>query len=290
MVRRIFLITFALILSAIFGHQSTAAEITCISAWGNRVTEDNNYKPHFEDRFPSGRRPKPTTCQEILIKGEIASGDSSKFARIVRDNHPFLDQVTLWSSGGLVEEALKIGQLIRKAMLKTYSPIVWGYNFGSDGVGRLDSTEFTPVCKGATCNCASACALIWAAGITRGGGLVGLHRPSIQSTSFANLPPDQASILYRQLLRVIEQYLIEMEVPSRFMEMMTDTSSTDIRWLDIKESTQLEEVPSIAEWITASCGGTFHSTLLSDNSSQVATCEAKKIDMARDSISVVSGN
>jgi hypothetical protein len=66
-------------------------------------------------------------------------------------------------------------------------------------------------------------------------------------------PPDRASILYRQLLLDIGKYLSEMEVPQRFIEFMMDTTSAEIRWLTNDEAESMEEVPSIAEWLAATC-------------------------------------
>jgi hypothetical protein len=46
-----------------------------------------------------------------------------------------------------------------------------------------------------------------------------------------------------------------MEIPQRFIETMTDTSSNDIRWISEDEALSIKEPPSVAEWITAGCGG-----------------------------------
>jgi hypothetical protein len=55
--------------------------------------------------------------------------------------------------------------------------------------------------------------------------VLGLHRPTIEATAFATLPPDRACVLHRQLLSDIGRYLAEMEIPRRFIEIMTNTSS-----------------------------------------------------------------
>jgi hypothetical protein len=64
------------------------------------------------------------------------------------------------------------------------------------------------------------CFFIWAAGVERQADVLGLHRPTIQSTSFANSPPDCAATQYRQLLIEIGAYLRDMEIPRRFIDMM----------------------------------------------------------------------
>jgi len=263
------------------------------------------------NRFPSGRRPTPATCTSVLIKGAIEPGDGARFAAFLRANHPFLDSVFLWSPGGLVEEALKIGRLIRTAMLTTEAPdgeVPHGQP--TEGAGQLD---WGKICKGPSCHCASACFVIWAAGMRRYGDVLGLHRPSLRSTSFANLPPGQASELYRALLTEVETYLLEMEVPRRYIEIMMNTSSNAVYWIrdsnDPSVSSISEKVPSIEEWLAAACGttdeldGVVVALQMKENLSQrekleleqlkrksldrsleIDKCESKKIDNSRDAI------
>lgn len=227
----------------LFAYGSNAAEVSCLTTWGWMPHNEAN----LEHDFPSGRRPSRATCTEVLLKGQILSGDFDKVFSLVKANHPFLDRLSLWSPGGSVEEAMKIGRLVRKAMLYTRSP-------GPPGLNSLLSDSLNQICDGADCNCASACFLIWAAGIERDGGIIGLHRPSTESTSFGNLPSQQASSIYRSLLAEINNYLSEMEVPQSLVEAMTGTSSAGIRWLTSEEYKSLQEVPSVAEWVASSCG------------------------------------
>ncbi len=247
----------ALVVLPFLALPSSTAEIACLGARpaGGYSAEQRS---RILEAYPSGRVPNADTCSTALIKGTITSGDSAKFAQLLRKSHPFLSRVLLWSSGGSVEEAIKIGRLIRKGLLETEAPTDFSQLAGTaptppEGWGSLfDRNE--KVCKGYDCHCASACFLIWTAGVERSGTSLGLHRPTTASTSFANLPPDRASVLYRQLLSDTGKYLTEMEIPRRFIEIMMDTTSTDIRWLNYDEADSVQEVPSIAEWIGATCG------------------------------------
>jgi hypothetical protein len=288
------------------GGWSNAAEIKCAVKWGLFAKD--------AEAFPSDRRPSSDACYTLLVEGEVASGNADKFAELLRLYHPFVDRVLLSSPGGLVEEALKIGKLVRTAMLITEAPLSWGKN----GEGLLESGmtgEMTPgrtICEGSDCNCASACFLVWAAGIKREGGLVGLHRLSVRSTRFADLPPPQASALYRQLASDVKEYLAEMEVPRRFIDIMMDTSSSGIYWATLKDAAALKEVPSIAEWLSASCGTnsfeqamdelmagrtdlrdlsaremTKYQTLakpLAERDNEISSCVHKKINNSRDAV------
>jgi hypothetical protein len=182
-------------------HSSDAAEISCLQ-------RDAGASIPWSELAPSGRVPRSDTCRRALIKGKIEPGDATRFAQLLRSNHPFLHDVTLWSPGGSVEEALKIGRLIRKGLIVTYAPSngsaealylnpASGWAKKRLGWGSLRDVRG---CEGVDCNCASACFLIWTAGVERNGSALGVHRPTISSTAFATLPPDRAGILYRQLL------------------------------------------------------------------------------------------
>jgi hypothetical protein len=60
--------------------------------------------------------------------------------------------------------------------------------------------------------------------------------------------------LYRALLADIAVYLSEMEVPQRYIELMSETASNDIKWLSSDEALSILETPSTAEWVAATCG------------------------------------
>lgn len=195
----------------------------------------------------------------ILVSGQIVKGDYEKFAGIVASNHPFVREVYLWSPGGLVEDGLKIGRLVRKGLLETKAP--YSGLGGNPRQGSLAFVDFENgqmvqrnVCRGSNCLCASSCFIIWAAGVSREGTFLGIHRPSIKSTAFANLPPAQASVLYNKLQAEIGAYLREMEIPQPYIDEMTGTASNEIRWLDGTEAAAIREVPSISEWASTACG------------------------------------
>jgi hypothetical protein len=297
-----------------------ASEIGCALTWNEEETSNSIFEDNLRSfakknfgindgslasLYPSGRRPNPTTCVGILIKGKIETGDAAKFLEVLGSNYPFVKTVFLWSPGGSVDEAMKIGHIIRKNMLTTQAPIEL---FEATGNGSLiDPTDHRVpaaryLCQGTGCNCASACFLIWAAGIQRNGSALGLHRPTISSTEFTDLPPDQASAAYREVLSDIETYLSEMEIPRRYIEKLTDTSSDDITWLSLAGDTlAMSEPPSIREWLLASCGGLsqeewgylmeelVHHRLSPDRdrlrrkADQVDNCKTTKIDNYKDS-------
>ncbi len=285
---------------------SHAAEIICVKAV-TALEYSTEEKNRILEYFPSGRLPTATTCLTALIKGTIGSGDSAKFSELLNRSHPFLSNVMLWSSGGSVEEAMRIGRLIRKGLIETSAPI--DITNPPKGWGNL-LFYASNICNGYDCHCASACLLIWAAGVERTGNSLGLHRPRLASTKFATLPPDRASVLYRQLLAEMANYLTEMEIPRRFVELMTDTASNEIRWLTWGEADALEDVPSVREWLASSCGAmtkeqrqahaeglsnqhrTNHEQMLFDlldkKQKEIFDCNMTRMRKSRDAIGAIS--
>jgi hypothetical protein len=58
----------------------------------------------------------------------------------------------------------------------------------------------------------------------------------------------------------MKDYLSEMEIPNRYAERMTSTSSGDMSWLDY-HTKQLEYAPSIQEWVKVKCGHGIEASL-----------------------------
>ncbi len=236
------------------GYQADAATISCLNEWKN-----------FSDDLPQGFRdkieialnshsltPEKGKCSTALLQGEIEKGDAAEFKGFLISNFPHLHSIVLNSSGGLVEEGMKIGGLVRKYLLSTRAPTCYNFNEHVHCVLFSLSPNYKKICKGADCNCASTCFLIWSGGVVRTGNAIGLHRPSIQFTSYANMPPDKASALYKQLIAEIDDYLSEMEIPKNIVEKMNAVHSAEIIWLH-DEAKALAEVPSISEWLYSDC-------------------------------------
>jgi hypothetical protein len=183
-----------------------------------------------------------------FIQGAIIKGDYEKFLALYRKSHPFMNIILLNSAGGDVDEAVKIGRLFRKFLLKAKAPDRW-----PDGQFLLPSyrtSEPATLCRGPECNCASACALIWFGAPDRS-GTIGLHRPRFDDPSFRALAPAEAARAYRRMLDGVARYLDEMETPKHLIETMVSTGSGEIRWVDYVSG---DRAPSFSEWQAASCG------------------------------------
>ena len=254
------------------GISAHAAEVSCVGRYESPIPEEIAQK-----LWPSGARPlvdewetihdavpqasappfDPTqpfevvesaaTCSVGLLRGSIEKGDYEKIVKLYRGSHPFLGQFKLISSGGNVDEAIKIGRLFRKYMIAAWAPAEINGSF------FLPGSSTKPLCNDSSeCVCASACALIWFGAQDRF-GTVGLHRPRTNDPTFKALSPAEASAVYRRMLDSVVRYLDEMEVPKQMIESMVATGSAEIRWVDSIKN-RLERPPSIAEWKDASCG------------------------------------
>jgi hypothetical protein len=190
-------------------------------------------------------------CEIAYIEGRIDPGDFELVRRLMAESRGKLTQFRLNSPGGNVVEAIKIGRLFREQLVSAWAPT------SDNGVPSLPAdftgpTYNTRVCHGPACICYSACALIWLGAIERT-GTVGLHRPSTDAADFRALPPQEASMIYRQWLAAKVAYMKDMEAPQPVIDAMIQTSSAEIIHVS---STQLglEHPPSIIEWLNASCG------------------------------------
>ena len=261
-----------------------AAEISCIENW----TKGSIALPILPTLFPSGRKPTLSTCKEMLLEGPIETGDAQKFSTFLKAHHPFVQELYLSSPGGSVADAIAIGKLTRAALIETHAPnqnMLDRRHFdGRPGSGMLhtgiwisinENYGYRVLCQGPSCHCASACFLIWAAGWRRWGFVLGIHRPTAGMNGFGNLPPDQASVAYTGIIRAMRDYLSEMEIPNRYIERMTSTSSEDMSWLDYDDTDQLKYAPSIQEWVKVKCGASKFNMF--------GRCEQLAIYNARDS-------
>jgi hypothetical protein len=247
-----------------------AAEISCVEYRTNAASMAAN--PNLFKLYPSGRKPTAATCRRMLLQGPIEPGDAQKFSMFLKAHHPFVSRLYLSSPGGSVADAIAIGRLTRAALIETRAP---DHNFfGGDWragnfdtrpgsgilyIGRWGRADNRVLCRGPSCNCASACFLIWAGGWERWGSVLGIHRPTAGMNGFGNLPPDKASVAYTQIISAIRDYLSEMEIPNRYMERMTSISSDNMFWIsenvdELKALDELEYAPSIQEWLKLKCG------------------------------------
>lgn len=145
----------------------------------------------------------------IHIEGEIRKGDAqrfSKFAEFAIENREIpITIVHLNSPGGDLQEALKVGRIIRKLEFLTAVPL--------------------------SASCMSSCVFILAAGVDKiREGRVGIHRPY-----FTELPKGDVDAHVKAMAAITEDYLREMNIPKSLAEAMFSIPPMEIKLLTNEE-------------------------------------------------------
>ncbi len=180
--------------------------------------------------------------QNIFFHGPIVPGDAERFRSVVLDSvrsGHYIGGVLLYSSGGDVGNALYIGQQIRVLKASTHAP----YRVQCSGMPHI------------TCDCFSACFLVWAAGVGRFGDMVGIHRFHFDPASYQGLPMEQAQRKYEVMQRTETEYLRRMDIPDWIIQLQFTTASVNGRYLTAQELAPLLGVPVwLEELAIARCG------------------------------------
>ena len=167
----------------------------------------------------------------ITIEGPIVSGDNDRFKKEVIDQlHAghLITSVNIFSPGGDVDQAIEIGKQIRTLGAQTSAPFL----DGDERVcmrGELDAQLPT---TGGTCDCQSACFIIWSAGTGRNGTFVGVHRPRFEADYFKNLTPQRASEKYSEVEKLTRDYFREKGIPDWAVSRMYSVASTKMEFLN----------------------------------------------------------
>ncbi|UCF49741.1 MAG: hypothetical protein JSU91_08330 [Thermoplasmatales archaeon] len=184
----------------------------------------------------------------ITLVGKIEKGDADKFQKIVQDlrqkKRP-VNMLTLASSGGDANEAMRIGKIVRKSFIPTHAPFALDYGWTCNG--------YPPGLNDGDCDCASACFLIWVAGVYRMGNVLGVHRPYFLDEYLEDLSESEVQKDYSLLYERIRSYLKNMDVPEHVIDEMLNTESDEITYLDWYTAKSMESVPSINELVGTSC-------------------------------------
>lgn len=170
----------------------------------------------------------------ILLSGPLVSGDSGRLLSTLKRRLPEgwrYGALLLDSPGGSVEEAIKVADVVRRALLDTST-----YRFGD--LRRDQKTQhFT---------CVSACFLVWVAGAERNAlppfnfvpgdkSAIGLHRPYFEASAY-HQAPDRVAAIQQQAMLAAEAYLRREQVPQHLIEKMLQRPSTQVYWLSEEDT------------------------------------------------------
>src|SRR5262245_10079338 len=177
-------------------------------------------------------------------------------------------QVHIFSGGGNVEVAMRIGDQIRTLQAMTHSPMHFvnepGYaqcwfvaSASHGGIGYLPKSNYKRNLKtnaGASwCDCASACFLIWASGATREGNHVGIHRFRFEEMYFGSLSASEARKQYADYEKVFRAYLTKLNVPQTIVDRLFATDSKHMYYLTKSDLELIKSTPYLEELTEAKC-------------------------------------
>jgi hypothetical protein len=182
----------------------------------------------------------------VIIEGDIVHGDYGRLVAVLDKNRGGIDRVSIFSSGGSVFEAMKIGTLIRDLRLRTVAP----NRFGMGG-----NTCFG-IANQKNCTCLSACVLIFAGGVHHYGNVLGVHRSYVGNDFHKYMTGNHGINANQQLSYTVSDYLQKMGFPQSFIDTMNATKSQDIRYLNEVEIRKFLTgyAPKFNELVSAKCG------------------------------------
>lgn len=180
----------------------------------------------------------------ISMTGEIKKGDASRLTRVLtsdpirRGEDRFL---LLESPGGDIEEAIRIGEVVKSAMLITTLVRIADYENEENGVRR---------------RCVSACFLVFLAGAERKAlwGELGVHRPYFDANIYKSKSPLEIAKAQEKIEEEVRRYSKSHGVTDLLLERMMAHSSRQVYWLTDREKNALEGEQSwYQEIMIASC-------------------------------------
>jgi hypothetical protein len=200
--------------------------------------------------------PSRGEAAEAVLEGKIGVGDFDKVVSFILDGHRPV-QVYLASPGGELADAMKIGLLVRTLKLSTVVPSKALTNQNRDLIAAQHDLRDPK----ADYMCASACFFIFVAGIHRsydlaGPAILGIHSPSLSKNSVRTLSLEQASETADRVRTVVEKYLRDMGVPSKYGEDMYLEPAGKIQWIrnDEFEADFDGFIPQLRDWADGRCG------------------------------------
>jgi len=235
----------------------------------------------------------------IFITGSIEKGDYEKVEKttrnyinlIVKDTDNELKFI-LNSTGGDVEETIKIGLLFRKSLAQVY---VWGnrlihesekeaqsvLNYRAKGWVEEYATQNSviysdkrPLTEDDFKKCYSACVLMFLGGVQKQISdnhywidgfradekkdvpVIGLHRPYFSQKQYAELSIKEAENSYKRLEKLVRQYLEEIGATQELIDRMFKSASNEIDLVKDSDFRKMfhQEEPFYNEWVIAKCG------------------------------------
>ena len=212
----------------------------------------------------------------VTVEGEIERGDTVKLLDElmtfdVTHDREVARLVFLRSKGGDVEEAMKMGTLIRRLRLVTQAPTKF------DDKPILSEVLLTDKDNDI---CASACFLAYVGGVERDGNFLALHRPYVSKEAVGKLSDVEYEAAEKDIMTRVREYLRGMEIDQFFIDKVMSNSSQDsyVVTMTDTDTYHLDAiVPSMEEIVLAKCDDlTAQEKRISDSTSG-ATPEGRRV-------------
>ena len=199
--------------------------------------------------FELARRTDGTIIQGVKLEGDIVPGDSQKLLEVYNTYGEFVSPIYLRSRGGNVDEAMKLGVIVRRLRLETKVP-VWGAGRGLIDLIKIDHEE--------NMICASACFLVYAGGARRFGNYLALHRPYLPREEARKINDAEYEALQKQMLPNVKTYLADMEIDQYWIDRMFAVNSQESYMPTLQEADDrlhhlMGFVPSLEEVVLSKC-------------------------------------
>jgi hypothetical protein len=193
----------------------------------------------------------------LVLEGKIDRGDYATIRTFLSDESNFKQlsgEVFLASGGGSVSDALEIGYLIRRLQLSTDAPSNPPPSVKGFGQSVIRASDLF---NQGNYQCSSACFLVYVAGIHRNliwAGRLGIHRPRIEHKPIG-ISENGLSAGLEDMRNKIKLYFQEMNVPSKYLDLMFSVPSNQIHWLSQSEvDSELKGyIPEVQSLLDSKC-------------------------------------
>lgn len=177
---------------------------------------------------------------KLWLVGEIVKGDADRFVALLT---PEIRHVYVYSRGGDYYEAASMALAVYHAGVTTWAPRIIDPKLRQTtktpelepricGAVRYDPRTET---GNSDCICASACALIWLAGVKRLGDVILVHRP--HPPEVANMHIDDAVRAMAAIDQSVGALLKQIETPQPVIDKVLTTLA--VRALTVEEMAAL---------------------------------------------------
>jgi hypothetical protein len=211
----------------------------------------------------------------LILEGKIEPGDYISVRNFLSEASNFKKmsgEVFLASQGGNVFEALEIGYLIRHLRLSTDAPSRPPPTVRSSGSEVIHPFDLA---NPRNYQCASACFLLYVAGIYREfiwAGRLGIHHPQLEHKP-VGLTEKDISVGMVDMRNKVKRYFEEMNVPNKYLDLMYSLPSNEMRWITQSEfNADLKGyIPEVHALLDAKCS----SRLGAETSTEINRCIAQ---------------